>query len=68
MKQEIKNCTLEWDQERGVLYVHSGEGYTAVRICGLKVTDAPISFGQPIDISIREESTVSYPYGKEDSQ
>ena len=33
---ELKNCTLEWDQPRGVLYVHNNDtGASVLRICGL---------------------------------
>lgn len=31
---EIENCTLEIDSFRGVIYVHSPEGFTTLRICG----------------------------------
>lgn len=52
--QVIDGCQLEWDNARGVLYVHSGaDGSTALRISGLhKNVPGPIEFGNGIDISI----------------
>jgi len=51
--QVIENCTLEWDEKRGVLYVHNKEtGATVLRICRLR-TDLPfvkLSEGQ-IDLT-----------------
>lgn len=33
----IEDCQIEWDKNRGVLYVHNREtGMTVIRICGLK--------------------------------
>ena len=29
----VENCQLEIDEDRGVLYVHSPEGITLVRVC-----------------------------------
>ncbi len=34
---QIENCQLEIDTERGVLYVHSSEGTTLVRVCQIPV-------------------------------
>jgi len=33
--ETIENCTVEFQRERGVLYVHAPGGYTVVRIQGL---------------------------------
>jgi len=33
MSKKVDNCQLEIDEERGVVYVHSSEGKTLVRIC-----------------------------------
>lgn len=33
MTTKWDNCQLELDQDRGVLYVHSAEGITLVRVC-----------------------------------
>jgi hypothetical protein len=64
-KQVLLNCTLEWDRERGVLYVHHVAGTTLLRICGLRKrpTPNPIMFGQPIDITIDRDGRahVQYP-------
>lgn len=35
MKKTTENCTSEIDSDRGVIYVHHPDGYTALRICGL---------------------------------
>lgn len=33
MGRKVEGCQLEVDEPRGVLYVHSPEGQTLVRIC-----------------------------------
>lgn len=35
MPEIINNCQLEIDHARGVLYVHTPDGYTILRICRL---------------------------------
>lgn len=30
---QVDNCQLEIDMDRGVLYVHSSDGQTLVRVC-----------------------------------
>ena len=36
LTEVIKDCQLEWDRERGVLYVHDKvTGHTVLRICGM---------------------------------
>jgi hypothetical protein len=38
--QVIENCQLEWDNIRGVLYVHNKDtGATVLRICRLESRD-----------------------------
>lgn len=49
----IDNCQLELDTERGVLYVHHPDGFTALRICRLpKGYAVPYSSPYMIDITI----------------
>ena len=44
MIEIIENCQLEWDQDRGVLYVHNKDtGATVLRICRL---DRFYNFGE----------------------
>lgn len=33
--QTVHKCTLEWDVDRGVLYVHNDQGQAILRICRL---------------------------------
>jgi hypothetical protein len=63
--QILENCTLEWNRECGVLYIHHLEtGCTVLHICGLRrrpIPD-PIMPGQPIDVTIRDgRAYVQYP-------
>jgi hypothetical protein len=62
--QVVENCQIEWDKDRGVLYVHDPNGGTALRICGLAREGDPkqggskhgdLSFGNGIDVTIRSE-------------
>jgi hypothetical protein len=58
----LKNCELEWDIQRGVLYVHNQDtGGTVLRICGLdtKTKGTLTKYGQMIDITRPEH--VEYP-------
>lgn len=50
MLEILKDCVLEWDKQRGVLYIHSNDGHTVVRICGLKRTTMTLAQGM-IDIT-----------------
>lgn len=47
------NCVLDWDTERGVLYIHDKEtGCTLLRICRLKkMPEAEVSPRFEIDIT-----------------
>lgn len=50
----IDNCQLEIDAERGVIYVHSPLGHTALRICGLATPiPDPSAYGQALDITLK---------------
>ena len=55
---KLNNCQLEWDQARGVLYVHH-EGRTALRVCGLPVPTADTSLATCL-IDITRPERVSY--------
>jgi hypothetical protein len=55
MTREFHECVVEFDPDRGVLYIHSGmTGSTLVRMCGLpigyKVPDNV--YGDMLDITI----------------
>ena len=50
----IDGCQLEWDRNRGVLYVHSAAtGGTVLRICGLPPLDEKetLAYGEMLDIT-----------------
>lgn len=56
----LENCQLEWNKERGVLYIHNKEnGMTVLRMCGLKQRDTGSLNEGMIDITRPER--VSYP-------
>lgn len=56
---EIKDCVLEVDQDRGVLYVHSPDGFTALRICGMP-PGAPLpSPSQMLDVTLKGQDLAS---------
>lgn len=62
----VENCQLEWDHDRGVLYVHNkATGCTVLRICGLPKTvlkDSGLEIGQ-IDITLSpNQHIVSLPF------
>ena len=68
--QVIENCQLEWQVNRGVLYVHNKDtGATVLRISGLDTKKDVGALNQGmIDISLRDFtnlgkriSVVSYP-------
>lgn len=60
MIQIVLDCQLEWDQERGVLYVHDKTlGHTILRICGLAKTNCSLLRNGMIDII--NPKSVSYP-------
>lgn len=57
----IEDCQIEWDKNRGVLYVHNREtGMTVIRICGLKKENVGSLKEGCIDIT--HPLRVSYPY------
>jgi len=41
---QIDNCQLEIDTDRGVLYVHSSEGVTLVRVCQIPARVMGLSY------------------------
>ncbi|MBA7638613.1 hypothetical protein ES703_46269 [subsurface metagenome] len=41
---QIDNCQLEIDTDRGVLYVHSSEGVTLVRVCQIPARVMELSY------------------------
>ena len=56
----IGGCQLEVDRSRGVLYVHSSEGITLVRVCGVSqaVTDQEfidIVYGRELAKKFKED-------------
>lgn len=53
MSTEIENCTLEIDQERGVIYVHHPLGFTALRVCGLPTPVPYPDFRQMLDVTLK---------------
>jgi hypothetical protein len=48
----IINGQLEIDQERGVIYFHSNEGHSPLRICGIKNLIDPTGYASSIDITL----------------
>ena len=60
----VENCQLEWDKQRGVLYVHNKDtGATVLRICGLpKARNRGSAARWPDrDINVRAGSAAVYP-------
>ncbi len=58
----IDNCQLEIDETRGVIYIHSPNGHTIMRVCGIK---AAIPFPIPekiIDITLKGQSLKPYTF------
>jgi hypothetical protein len=51
MVTKIDNCQLEIDHDRGVIYVHHPDGFTAIRICSLPRPIPEPKFGDMIDIT-----------------
>ena len=49
MTKQIDNCQLEIDEDRGVLYVHSSQGITLLRVCQI-----------PKDVISKEQIDVVY--------
>lgn len=43
---QIDNCQLEIDTNRGVLYVHSSEGVTLVRVCQIPARVMELSYSK----------------------
>ncbi len=43
---QIDNCQLEIDTNRGVLYVHSSDGVTLVRVCQIPARVVEQSYDQ----------------------
>lgn len=42
MSHIIENCTLQIDSDRGIIWVHSPDGYTVLRLCSLP-TPVPLA-------------------------
>ena len=56
------NCTLEIDSERGMMYVHSPEGFTLLRICGMK-PNPPIPTPETLlDITLKFQKLEDYTF------
>lgn len=55
----VENCQLEWDEARGVLYVHNkANGTSVLRVQGLP-TDSVINLNEPgqmLDVNLRKVS------------
>ena len=59
MKTKVtNNCQLEIDRLRGVIYVHSPEGETLLRVCGVPIAVIDRGF---IDIVYDRELAKEYP-------
>jgi len=59
----INNCQLEIDQERGVIYVHSPKGHTALRICGCPTPiPNPSEYGAGLDITFKFQKFESFTF------
>ena len=58
----IDNCQLEIDTDRGVIYVHHPEGFTAVRICGVKPNIPNPSMEKMLDITLKNQSLKPYTF------
>lgn len=61
----IDNCQLEMDFNRGVIYVHSSEGYTILRICGCPEIAEPKeagSFLRGYDITLKGQKLEPYTF------
>ena len=41
---QVENCQLEIDVDRGVLYVHSSDGVTLVRVCQIPARVIELSY------------------------
>ena len=62
MMQILLDCQLEWDQERGVLYVHDKTiGKTVLRICSLDKCARGLLRNGMIDIINIDPKLISYP-------
>jgi len=65
---KLENCELEWDVERGVLYIHNKDtGRSAVRICGLPKVDASMIDLENglLDVIITDMNLVAIPHKEE---
>jgi hypothetical protein len=58
--ETIDNCQIEWDKDRGVLYVHSIHGHTLIRICGLDISESTGCIASGL-LDITKPERVSYP-------
>lgn len=60
-----RNCTLEIDERLGVIYVHASEGFTALRICGVKANIPTPSIARMIDITLKQQELASWTFNWE---
>lgn len=58
----VENCQLEVDTDRGVIYVHSPEGYTALRVCGVKSGMPKPSPLRMADITLKFQSVADFTF------
>lgn len=57
MRVTINNCQLEVDTDRGVVYVHAPDGFTALRICGVpRPFKAPLKPEWAMDITLNAQN------------
>ena len=61
----VENCQLEYDEQRGVLYVHNKDtGTSVLRICRLPIPDGRLdmqTYGHLMDITCLSVR-VAFPY------
>lgn len=58
MTKKVDGCQLEVDRSRGVVYVHSPEGRTLLRVCRIPPAVADSEF---IDVVFDRELAKGYP-------
>lgn len=63
--QKLRNCTLEFDDQRGVLYVHNNEtDGTVLRICGLPLKPPDLTQpGEMLDITCQTSQPTIFNWG-----
>lgn len=59
----LYNCQLEYDESRGVLYVHSPHGQTVLRVCGVPKSSEPF---MDITLKFQELAPHTFSWGKEE--